>query len=260
MTTTVHSLASEAASCFEYASRDDDDRETYVRVKDGSPAWVTEMVREAHDGFLPDDWRYACISAAVDAIDEAGEDADLSDVAAEFADSQIDVYTADRLAWLSSSLRRSSYVDEAASEGLVSAETDTVDRIGIGQYMEAHEVFAAVQRFLETRAEEAEDVDYDLLTDAELAEAMRTAEADGDDDALTYATNEIAGRLDLPLSQTEQGLTVEAEAAIQHYVLVHGGELETDSEMSLRPRPGETAEQTVARVTAAAQRKGEQDA
>jgi hypothetical protein len=156
MTTTTCTLASEAASWLETAKREGED-DYYVRIKDGAPEWVREMAYAAHGGMLPDDWRYACISAAVDAIDEAGEDGDLDDRGAEFADGQVDVYTGERFAWLASNLTRQGYVDDAVSEGLASPELDIADRIGLGQYMEATEVFSAVRSFLEDRAEDADD-------------------------------------------------------------------------------------------------------
>lgn len=160
MTTTTYTLADEASRCFETVKRDGTD-DYYTRVKDGSPDWLTDLAREAHDGMFPDDWRYACIGAAVDAIADAGEDADLDDLSHEFADGQVDTYTGERFAWLSSNLRRQNYVDDAASEGLASAETEIAERIAFGQYMEAMEVYAAVRSFLEDRAEDADDDEND---------------------------------------------------------------------------------------------------
>lgn len=239
MTTTTHTLAGEAAACFESVKRDGSEDDYYTRVKDGSPEWLTDLVRHAHlDGeMFPDDWRYACISAAVDAIDEAGEDADLDDLGSEFADGQVDVYTADRYAWLSSNLRRSGYVDDAVSEGLAVPETDTVDRIGLGQYMEATEVYHAVKGFLEERAEEIADEDDDA-----------------DEDLDVYALNDLCAYLEIPPDQTEQGLTQEASDTIDAF-LAGFPEQGPREDLSLRPRPGESAEQTVERVTAAARRQ-----
>ena len=59
--------AQEAYDCFETAARPDG--ETFTRVRDGSPGWVGELVREAHGDFLPDDWRYGCIQSALEFID-----------------------------------------------------------------------------------------------------------------------------------------------------------------------------------------------
>lgn len=64
MSSTVQQLAAEAYGCFETAERQDG--ETFWRLKDGSPEWVTDLVLNAHGDFLPDDWRYACIGAALE--------------------------------------------------------------------------------------------------------------------------------------------------------------------------------------------------
>src|SRR6266516_1712460 len=110
-TTTLESLAREAAGWFETAERPDG--ESFTRTKDGTPEWVTDLVREAHgDDFLPDDWRYATIS---DALNFLADDGDPDD-AGEFADQAVDVYTGARFAWLASNLNRAGYVDEAVAE------------------------------------------------------------------------------------------------------------------------------------------------
>jgi hypothetical protein len=159
---TLDQLAHEAYDQFEYAERPDG--ETFERLKDGAPEWVHELVREAHGEFLPDDWRYDAIKSALAHIYDTGpEDADDVDPH-EFADQHVDVYTSARLAWLSSNLQRASYVDEAASEGLIDPDTDEVGRIGVGQYMEALEVMGSVLESLRERLEEIEDEEVE--TDA----------------------------------------------------------------------------------------------
>ncbi len=148
---TVEDLAREAASWFERRSRADG--ETFVTLKDGRPAWVQEMVYAAHGDFGPDDWRYDCIAAALDQIEETGDED-----SGEFADSQVDVYTGRRLQWLASSLNRVGYCDEAASEfgpprdGL--GKYDIAESIGLGQFAEASEVFGSVAQSLADRLDE----------------------------------------------------------------------------------------------------------
>lgn len=160
----IRDLAAEAYECFELARRatgDDEagpreDGDRYWRVKDGSPAWVTDLVltghRTYHDLMLPDDWRYACIGAALEYI--ANHDGDAGDDVGPFADDQIDVYNGARLLWLASSLSRASYCDEAAEEGLVDADATMFDRIGAGQYLEAVEIFGHVYGGLVELADE----------------------------------------------------------------------------------------------------------
>ena len=111
--TTIQTLAAEAGACFETATRSrvvggsgelEEDR--YVRVKDGSPEWVTELVHAAHDDMLPDDWRYEKIADALEYIAEVDD----PDDSGEFADQAVDIYTGARLAWLASHLSRPGYL------------------------------------------------------------------------------------------------------------------------------------------------------
>lgn len=149
---TIQGLASVAYDSFESFKRDGSD-ETFYKLKDGSPEWVQDLVREAHGDFFPDDWRYEAIMDACGWI----HDNDGDDDSAGFADGYVDVYNAARVAWLASSLHRGAYCDEASDEGLVAEDAGIYDRIGLGQYMEASEVYGLVYRALETRAEEVED-------------------------------------------------------------------------------------------------------
>lgn len=150
---TLASLAGEAFDAFETRTRQGgDDGDTFVTTREDAPEWVRDIVQDAHGDMLPDDWRYECIQAAFGHI----HDTDGDDDAGEFADSHVDIYTAARLAWLSSRLDRSAYCDEAVDAGLVAPNADITDRIGIGQYMEASEVFGVVLAGLEARLEEVE--------------------------------------------------------------------------------------------------------
>jgi hypothetical protein len=56
-----------------------------------------------------------------------------------------------------------------------------------------------------------------VLTDTQVAENLRTAEVSGDTDAMIEWENEICARLDIPLNETEQGLTAHAAALIAKF-------------------------------------------
>lgn len=152
--TTVQALAAEALEHFETRTRDDG--ETFIATKDGCPEWIGELVYAAHNGyvsFLPDNWRYERIRDAIAWISmlDGADDPSDSDSSNEFADDAVDVYTAARFAWLSSSLNRAGYVDDAVAE--FGAEfTGIVDMIGLGQYQEAAEIYSSVLDSLEKRA------------------------------------------------------------------------------------------------------------
>jgi hypothetical protein len=150
---TIQEVAREASAWFETAIRSDG--ETFTRTKDGTPDWVTDLVRDAHGDLFPDDWRYEVISDACEFIADSD---DPEDGSGEFADQAVNVYTHDRFAWLSSNLQRQGYVDEACDEFGASAELGIVERIGWGQYAEASEVFGSVLGSIETEAD-SRDVD-----------------------------------------------------------------------------------------------------
>lgn len=151
-TVSIQDRAKEAASWFETAQRaavkdGQATGELYVRVKDGAPEWVTELVRAAHYGvpdmlMLPDDFRYQVIREAVDALAE-DEDTDEHD----FADG-VDVYTSDLTAWLGSHSLRPGYCDEWKDDHGAN-EDGIVSLIQGGQYMERREVFGLVRQALE---------------------------------------------------------------------------------------------------------------
>lgn len=153
----IFELAGEAYDQFETAERADG--ESFVRLKEGAPDWLVTLVHEAHGDFLPDDWRYACIKSALGFIhdNEPGELDDsheLLDDSHEFADGEVDVYTSARLAWLSSNLNRASYCDEAVEEFGISDDGGIIDRIGLGQYAEASEVYYSVVTSLRVRLDD----------------------------------------------------------------------------------------------------------
>jgi hypothetical protein len=142
---TVQSLAAEAAGYFTAGvTREGEDQPIRI-LKDDRPDWVHELVYSAHGDFGPDDWRYNTIE---DALLFIADTDDPDDGSGEFADSAVDVYNGSRLEWLSSNLRRAGYCDEAADE-LGSEGLDTFERIGLGQYFEASEVYGLVLRSLE---------------------------------------------------------------------------------------------------------------
>lgn len=155
---TFSELAAQARSFFVTDTRDNG--ESFVKCASSAPQWVRDMARAAHDDMPPDDFKYECIAEALEAIADSGADTRDemlgSEVDSEFADGKVAVYNFDRVQWLSSNLGRAAYCDEAASNGLASPDTDIYNRIGLGMYEEARQVFHAVVQALESREAEAE--------------------------------------------------------------------------------------------------------
>lgn len=139
--TSIRELASQLYDAFETKTRDNGD--TFVCLKNGSPEWMTDVCRAAHDdaNMMPDDFRYALIKEAAGAIHDAGEGADLDDAASEFSDG-VDVYTSSLCAWAASHSYRSGYCDDALTE--YGKPESLSQLLQWGQAMERREVFASV--------------------------------------------------------------------------------------------------------------------
>ena len=106
----VQDLAIEASKYFTIGERDNGETFFY-KTTSNCPQWVTELVRNAHGDFLPDDYRYKWIAYALDAF------SDYEDGHNAIDEVQPDVYNFDLLKWVSSNLYRMAYVDEAIQNG-----------------------------------------------------------------------------------------------------------------------------------------------
>jgi hypothetical protein len=203
-TATLETVAREAYDALETRTRDDGTE--YVARRDNAPEWVQDLCFAAHGDMLPDDWRYACIRAALGSIVDDGYDED--DGAHTFADAHTDVYTGRLTEWLGSHLYRPGYCDDATEEYGEGIDGGIVATIARGQYAEALEVYGLVvdalrERldWIETRLEEiraelrAEEICYGAIVelqdfapyiapgDVELLEAAGVPEFPEEDDA-----------------------------------------------------------------------------
>jgi hypothetical protein len=134
-------VAETARKYFVNSKRTNSD-ETYWHTKDDAPDWVNDMCQAAHDGMLPDDYRYSFIVEALDAIIDAEGDTDSADLEA-------DCYTADLTAWLASRVSRTEYVDQAVEE-FGADSVGIVSQLMQGQYLEKREVLTSVISSLES--------------------------------------------------------------------------------------------------------------
>lgn len=142
---------------------DDDEALKFSSVVDDCPEWLTDAIREAHDGMLPNDWVYAECRAACERIDD-DTDGD-GDWLHEHADGRVDVYTSALYRWAA----------ELCNSGLFAAAQERLDdmggpeedatierRIAQAQYCAiliiAETIFAA---YRDSRDEDEEDNDED---------------------------------------------------------------------------------------------------
>lgn len=133
----LQALAREALSHFEMRERSSGEK--YISVKDDAPPWVSHLVRYAHDGMLPDDWRYEFVMDSLNALC----DGDFDGVSLTPSD-----YTNQLTNWLASDGYRISYCDDAFGDGCIT----TSSLLQAGQMYELREVHGLVRQFLEELA------------------------------------------------------------------------------------------------------------
>jgi hypothetical protein len=139
-TMTKEQVAKDFAEAFEIATRTNG--ETFYRLKDGSPKWMTDAVWAAHNrgDMLPDDTRYAMIAEVADVL--ANTDPDNWSDTHEDLDGLVDPYNGALLKWVASHLSRAVYVDEAISE--YGWPGDLFKALAQGQYVEYTEIAASL--------------------------------------------------------------------------------------------------------------------
>ena len=143
---TIAALAAEARAHFMKKTRDNGT--TFWVVAGGGDAeldWMRQMARDAHGDTFPDDYRYAFTVDALEAIAEQC-DARYAGVDPSDVEAEADIYTRDLLKWLASRNDRLGYCDQYAEEN---EDSDTLNRISGGQYLERREVLGSVVDSLE---------------------------------------------------------------------------------------------------------------
>lgn len=136
---TLQDLAKEMSQAFEGSTRVSG--ESFRKLKEGSPKWMTAIIHAAHGDMLPDDWRYAFVEEVCDTLADA-EDADEVQL-------EPDIYTNDLTAWLHSRADRVGYITEALEEGL--GFKDGFQLLAYAQLREKEEVLAAMREALVDR-------------------------------------------------------------------------------------------------------------
>jgi hypothetical protein len=143
---TIQSLAKELSRAFVTNKRNDG--QEYVHLKEGSPEWMTEVVRAIHGDKLPDDTTYRFIERCADAIADAGDDPTEAIYSME-----ADIYTSDLTAWLHARNDHVFYLDEALSED---APKSGFDLLYAAQKRQIEEIGSALVSELEARVTETE--------------------------------------------------------------------------------------------------------
>jgi len=118
----------------------------YYCLKDGSPGWMREVIRHAHDGRLPDDTIYEVIADVAAVLADSDPDADIDELRDAIAEIEPDVYTYDLTAWLHDDVNNVYYLTEALEEGGIK---DGFDLLSRAQYLFKQEIGNALLGALE---------------------------------------------------------------------------------------------------------------
>ncbi len=141
--TTLSEIAAEAAAQFHATTRNTTSgTEPIVTLKDGTPPWLSQAIYEAHDGMLPDDWKFSTAQEACEAIAHGGGYENMQATAEQFA-ADADIYIADLQRWLSSHPERAGYCQDP-HPGATREEA-----IRAGQALERSEIFHAILTAIE---------------------------------------------------------------------------------------------------------------
>lgn len=161
---TRFSLAlSQLLSSFEESSRSDGSK--HLILSAGSPDWMTEAVREAHDGELPNDSRYQLIRDCLQALSDDGVESqeEAWEASRELSRDLVPTFTGELLQWFSRMPRRLGDCDEAIAQERVS-ELTSYEILSEGFRLAAEEVISSLADSLE----DATDSLFDPDTDCEL--------------------------------------------------------------------------------------------
>lgn len=125
---------------------------TFVSLKDNAPAWLRDAIYDAHTGDGPRDWIYAECEAACLAIDDGALASD--DDLHEYADGQVDIYTADRFAWAAEMCLSGTMAHaEEALEDMGGHTGTLADQLGALQYCAIEAIAATIFHAYETAVE-----------------------------------------------------------------------------------------------------------
>lgn len=153
----IQQKAAEALKHFERKSREDGTG--YWKLTENRPDWVYDLVYDAHDDMLPDDWKYQMIWKVLSALSE--DECDPHDYYCVLEESYFTALrmTSDLLGYLKSHGERIGRVDdllEEASKGGGHYRTIS-DLISAAWLHECQEVWGSVVHSLEEQVEKEEE-------------------------------------------------------------------------------------------------------
>ena len=142
----------------------------FWELSSGSPQWMTDAVREAHDEELPNDSRYELIRDCLQALSDDGVESqeEALEASLELSRDLVPVSTGELLQWFSEMPRRLGDCDEVLYQGRVS-ELTSYEILSKGFRLAAEEVISSLADSLEDASDSLFDPDTDcqlLLSDS----------------------------------------------------------------------------------------------
>jgi hypothetical protein len=148
--------AIDLARAFELQTRDDGS--TYYTIREGSPEWMTEAVRAAHDDEFPNDWRFRICNFLAQGIAEYETADDAYDNQSIIAEAQDAIYTSDLLAWYAERPSRLDYADQAEEELGRDPGASIGDRLHLGHHYAIEQMAQVLISACEVRAQQMQEV------------------------------------------------------------------------------------------------------
>lgn len=149
MSKSIIDLATELSRAFIRDKRTNGDE--FVKLKDGSPQWMTDVIRECHAGTLPDDTIYSLIEKCADQLAEMDDDATVSDAYDTISEIEAEIYTHKLVAWLNGNVH---YMTQALEEG---EYKDGDQLLMAAQLLHIQEIGNTLVAELETLADNSDD-------------------------------------------------------------------------------------------------------
>lgn len=135
-------------SSLETAKRSDGS--LFLRLSSSAPSWVSSVIREAHDGELPNDSRYELIRDALSALSDQqfSDEEEARDALCELSLDLVPHGTCELLQWFADRADRLGACDEALESGRIS-ELSTYELLSEGFRVTAEETLSSLISSLE---------------------------------------------------------------------------------------------------------------
>lgn len=136
----IENLAASYLQYFEARTRLDGS--DFKTLTDDRPDELYQLIYDAHNGMLPDDYKYDFIVEILQAIADTDDPEDI--------EIEASIYNHELLNWLASRIDRVEYIHQAVNDFGMPKEFDFMELVRWGQWQEKQEVLQSVLQSLES--------------------------------------------------------------------------------------------------------------